>query len=253
MKLGIFGDSFADIRPWEKEIFENPGCHIHSPWPIILAKHMSAELTVFAEAGTSSWWSYQNFAKNYKKYDAIIFAYSQHNRWHHLSEECKNMHHVTSERSHSFPVASSERLKLSSLLANTYRYVASEELDLFMYQSVFNQVNLLCKNNGIQLVNLFTFDDGTFVDCSARHGACISNLIKLSEIEQRKMTPYQSEKFLKMIRSVDKRNCHMSWYHNNMLAEMIFENLGNPSVTIDVSKSDKISDDPTQSEYLYEN
>ena len=82
MKIGIFGDSYADIN------CPDINCHDadSKPWPEIIETMMGAEAEFHAQSSTSMWYSYQKFLKNYKKFDNIVFCYTDYNRWQSITD-----------------------------------------------------------------------------------------------------------------------------------------------------------------------
>jgi hypothetical protein len=248
MRLGIFGDSFATATT----TLETVG----SPWPLTLAEKINMVGEYFAFTGTSIWWSYQQFLKTIDRFDVVVFTYSQHNRWHHLSEEAKGMHWLTVRNDYtSVPEPTKERTKIANILYAAHRYLQSEELDLFIFQNVFNHVNALCKEKNIKIVNLLPFETGEMlIDYSNRAGPVIYNVQALTIIERSQLTPEQDEKLWRMISSTDKRSCHMSWYHNDLTATIIEENISNDdNKLIDITQDSRISSDPKYNAHFYEN
>ena len=244
--LGVFGDSFAVAHP--------APCIIGKPWPTIFAKKFNMKLDCYATPGTSIWWSYQLFLKHHEKYKFIVFCYSQHNRWHHLSEECVGLYHMTVPKPYIPEPVTKERLKIVEILNSAYRYVASEELDTFIFQEVFNKVNKICKEKNIILVNLLPFETGTnIIDYSEAAGPLISNLERLTWIERSQLTNEQDEAFCEMINKGDVRPCHMSAKHNELLVTLITEQLRETEYKmIDICQDPRVSGDPLDNEGLYE-
>ena len=66
MKIAIFGDSYAD--PYNNSI------EAVSWTKLLKEKSNDYKITNFAYGGTSLWWSYELFLKNYEKFDTIIFV-----------------------------------------------------------------------------------------------------------------------------------------------------------------------------------
>jgi hypothetical protein len=185
-----------------------------------------------------------------------VFTYSQHNRWHHLSEEAEGMHNLTVRNDYTaVPEPTTERTKISNILYAAHRYLQSEELDLFIFQNVFNLVNALCKEKNIKIINVLPFESGEMlIDYSNRVGPVIYNLNQVSVIEKSQLTPEQAEKFWKMISTGDKRPCHLSWHHNDILATIIAENISNDdNKLIDITQDSRISTDPKYNAHFYEN
>lgn len=74
--LAIYGDSFADAA-W----IENN----YLAWPELLQDHYN--ITSYAEAGSSLWWSYEKFLKTYQNYDRCIFVVTVPGRIYIESED----------------------------------------------------------------------------------------------------------------------------------------------------------------------
>ena len=64
MKIGIFGESFADHQT----------NNIGESWVSLLQKEPGHEITAHAIPGASQYWIYKEFLKHYQKYDKIIFV-----------------------------------------------------------------------------------------------------------------------------------------------------------------------------------
>jgi hypothetical protein len=248
--IGVFGDSFAT---------SNVGPEVQgTPWPTTLAKNLNRTLECHAHPGTSIWWSYVKFLEHHEKYDTIIFTYSQHNRWHHLSEECLTMYHLTVPKHYnSVPESTPEREKIAKILYDAYRYVSSEQLDLFIYQNVFDSVNKICKEKNIRLINVMPFEHGEngkmFIDCSNRAGLVIYNFDGLTKLERSRLTEKQDEDLWNMINSSDRRPCHISSYHNDLVASVIADFINNDDlIMMDISKDPRASFDPIHNSMYYD-
>jgi len=70
MKLGIFGDSFADN-----------GNNNEWSWMHLLGKKLHVEPDLHGRSATSLFYSYQLFLKNHSKYDTIVFMVTQPGRY----------------------------------------------------------------------------------------------------------------------------------------------------------------------------
>ena len=69
MNIAIFGDSFADSSI-NRDKFTSQTTYLSNDYNI----------KNFAKAGTSLWWSYEKFIKNYEKFDTIIFVATGYGR-----------------------------------------------------------------------------------------------------------------------------------------------------------------------------
>lgn len=248
--LGVFGDSFAT---------SNVGPQIlGTPWPTTLAETLNVKMTCYAHPGTSIWWSYVKFLEHHEKHDTIIFTYSQHNRWHHLSEECLTMYHLTVPKHYNaVPESTPEREKIAKILYDAYRYVSSEQLDLFIYQNVFDSVNKICKEKNIKLINIMPFEHGEngkmLIDCSNRAGPIVYNFDDLTTLERSQLTEKQDEALWNMICGGDCRPCHISDYHNKLVVTVITELLERDDFPIlDISKDHRASSDPIHNKMYYD-
>jgi hypothetical protein len=65
LKIGIFGDSFADENTFSNEYA--------IAWPTMLRNTTKHSVTNYGIGGSSLYYSYQMFMKNYDKFDRIIF------------------------------------------------------------------------------------------------------------------------------------------------------------------------------------
>jgi len=234
--LGIFGDSFAD-----KCLYKHPGPG--EPWVSTLSNLLQLDFTVHAECGTSIWWSFNNFLKHYKNYSHVVFVYSQHNRWHSLQKEYETMHNITVDKL-MLSTVDKKQYDVAKILFDAYPITNSEEFDIYVYQKIFNDVNQLCFDNNIKLINFMPFDDGTLINYSRRVGFCIYNAISLTQFEQRQLTCSEQAQFRNMVYSGDMRYCHMNWKNNKLVADRMYENLNNTSTMIDILKDTNVSNDP---------
>ena len=73
MKIAIYGDSFADIVNNRRAIAE-------ISWPTLLNKHFE-QVDNYARAGTSLYWSMEQFERTHANYDRVIFVVTTAGRW----------------------------------------------------------------------------------------------------------------------------------------------------------------------------
>jgi len=71
MNIGIFGDSFAQ--------FNKDATPFH--WSTIIKEKLNAEVEHYGYPSTSLFYSYKKFLENYTKYDLIIFAVTDPDRY----------------------------------------------------------------------------------------------------------------------------------------------------------------------------
>jgi hypothetical protein len=73
MKIGIFGDSFAD---WS----QRPGL-TNVSWPYLLSQTPGIELFLRSASGAPMWWSYNEFLTNQHNCDTVIFLCTSFGRY----------------------------------------------------------------------------------------------------------------------------------------------------------------------------
>jgi hypothetical protein len=146
MKLGVFGDSFAD--PIDFNASDN------FAWPVLLSKECNlTKKDCYARKGTSHWWSYEQFLLNYKKYDTIVFVHTSAMRWPHLPTEETGRHWMVGEFGDIDGLVS----PLLKQINPHYMDIFSDELLNFISHNIYKSVNQICADNGIHLINIMPF------------------------------------------------------------------------------------------------
>lgn len=74
MKIGIFGDSFAQSIIWPADVHSRVG----KSWSEVLSEKY--QVTNFGLGGSSTYYSYNNFVDSHSKFDKVIFISSQPGR-----------------------------------------------------------------------------------------------------------------------------------------------------------------------------
>ena len=138
MKIGIYGDSYADPNPTPAE-----------GWLTYLRNNMEyATIDQHSRAGTSHWWSYQKFIKTYKEYDTIIFCHTNPIRWPYLPKEYEgrewNTGHMKNGGPHNF----------QDNINKFFQFIFPDELLQFNCLNIFKEVNEICQRENIFLINL---------------------------------------------------------------------------------------------------
>ena len=143
MKIAVFGDSYGNAR----------NDKTRTGWPHQLADMLNVsetDLDIYAWSGTSTWWSYQNFLKNYKKYDVIVFCYSSFFRWPVLPERLVGQHW----RIPGMPLDEWTEMETYNKM---YFDIVDDDLLRFLATGLFSKVNELCKKENKFLINLLAF------------------------------------------------------------------------------------------------
>lgn len=227
MKLGIFGDSFAD----DTTVYNKQKKH-NKTWMKFLSESMECDYFCWGTSGTSVWRAYDLFTQTYGQYSHIVFTYSSLNRIHHLPDHLQFLSYVKSFENAYDTIAGiseSEKKPFLDAVENYFEYFHSEKLDLFVYQSVFDKVNSVCDHEGIKLLNNFPFEmlygEDRIIDTFSSIGSCFFGGLEISNSE---LTTMEDKNFPNKFMSLgDNRPCHMSQENNKILAELFrhhFEN-----------------------------
>lgn len=251
-KLGIFGDSYADLQPLDC-INEAEG---RRPWPITLGKLLKKEIIPMGVSATSTWFSYKNFLKEYKNTDTVVFCYSSNDRWHTINSDLgvAIIHHIISPDQMSY--VHPDFMDVAKKLVDVHPYVFDPQLNLFVVQHVFNSVNDICRENNIKIVNILSFEELagsplTF-DISKNAGTVLTNLAAISNEEYKELR--NSKKYVdvynKLTYSKDPRFCHLNPHNNTALAHIIKHCLENNVEYKNLLHDGRFSIEPEHLEYI---
>lgn len=218
MKIGVFGDSFADRSPYNPD---SPFKEDES-WIRVL-EDAGHKVTTYGKTGTSTYWSFKQFLAHHEQFDHIVFCYSSLHRIHHLPDGLEGLSFLTtpdelySSRKYR-SITKQQEIEMVRILTG-YIPNLDYSFDMFVKQSIFNDVNTTCRNKNIKLVNLLTFDDrkdkNYSINLDSKSGSCLYNLFEVSKKE------------LPSMGNVDNRWCHLSKENNEALALILREALQN--------------------------
>jgi len=214
MRIGVFGDSFADRAP------HNPDSPFKEDesW-IRFIEEGGNKITTYGKTGTSTWYAYQQFLAHHDQFDHIVFMHSSLHRIHHLPHGCEGLHFLNTpdelyETRRNKELTIEQELEMVRILTGRAINIDTE-FDVWVKQKIFNDVNDICRNKNIKLVNVLTFEDRRDKHLSTnldnRHGPCLYNLISVSRNE------------LPNMNRVDNRWCHLSKERNMIFAKIISE------------------------------
>ena len=216
MRIGVFGDSFADRNPYNPE---SPFKEDES-W-IADMENAGHKITTYGKTGSSTWYSFQQFLAHHEQFDHIVFCYSSLHRIHHLPEGLEDLSFLTTPDElyalrRNKNLSRQQELEMVRILTGHIPNI-SVPFDVWIKQKIFNDVNLMCYSNNIKIVNLLTFDDrkdkSTNISLESRQGDCLYNLFNVSKKE------------LPSMGVVDNRWCHLSKENNTILSGAIFNSL----------------------------
>lgn len=215
MHIGIFGDSFADYNNIFALSNENES------WIKYLAEYTDATFECFGYGGTSVWYSFEKFKEHYKKFTHIVFCQTFPHRIHHLPDNLNGFHHVKDSAPLNF-MNSKEKTIMNSIINVYYSKLFNKDLDIFLAQQIFDQVNELCKRENIRLVTILPFEDLRYqedyiINLDKRQGDCLLGIqhVSVDEIIVTNKT--------NGLTSGDSRYCHLSKENNEILAKIIKE------------------------------
>lgn len=230
MKIGVFGDSFATETISER--YMSDSTRLNESW-VYNIRQRGHDITSFGEGATSTYYGYTKFLEHYKEFDSIVFCYSSSQRIHNLPPEYRYLSNfMFQERnlqfSDSFNNLSQDQQAQVRKIFDVARFLQDDDFDKFIIQSVFDNVNRLCKNNKIKLVNILPFvnDNHNYVDFTNRSGDCLYNLLRVSIRE------------LPNLNGVDPRYNHLSVENNIVLATIILQSLKNSYLKVEDLEKD---------------
>jgi len=217
MKIGVFGDSFADRVD---RINNRPD----ESWMQCL-ENIGHEVVSYGLAATSTYYSYKQFLKNYHKFENIIFCYSSLDRIHAMPKELETFSNMRSPddlyASKRHLTVSLEQERILNRILTGYMISYDLEFNVFIQQKIFDDVNNLCRKHNKHLINILPFEEYNnterCLNYENRHGVCLYNLLKVTEKECG-LIPFR-----------DRRFCHMSLENNQIFANIIMEQYENNS------------------------
>ena len=214
MKISIFGDSFAD--PFNNSI------EAVSWTKLLKEKSNDYEITNFAYGGTSLWWSYELFLKNYEKFDTIIFAVTHAGRLSNLIYD-KGINCYDTANDYSRKIKNLKNLddlkvqhtlKLLESIKDYYLYLQNGKQDQFLHEKIIEELyRIQTRSSDKKFIIIpacpLNFDCKTFF-----------NLV-LYDITKKELYTNFNDDTYKL--ETDYRANHMSKKNNEILAEKIHQ------------------------------
>lgn len=213
LRVGVFGDSFADRKMDPKFMYDG---RRDESWMQTL-EDLGCSVETYGLGGASSWFAYEKFLALHKYFQAIVFVMSHPNRIHSMPEEfsrystCQD--HTTLYNSPSF-------LKLDEVTQNrivelvkAHTLVRNPVLDNFIVKNIYNDVNSICREKNIKLVTLMPFENKKTIEkynTRNAYGDCLYNLMP---VVYRELEVFPT----------DPRYCHLTEENNSILGNVIFK------------------------------
>jgi hypothetical protein len=215
MRIGIFGDSFADSN-------RKPTLS----WTHYLADVLRAEsISTFSRSGTSHWWSYEFFLKNYKDFDTIIFCHTLPVRWPSLPDEYLGYHWDVGQAKAALTTP-----EYIQKINRVFLDIFPEPLLDAISEHIFRKVDELCREANISLVHLTVGQPNYNVKKYTSYPV----LVDVSAISFMERTMYKSKDInfweqLVKLNIPDIRACHLLPNNNMSLAKLIAERIISPN------------------------
>lgn len=200
--LGIFGDSHA---------YQLPGA-----WTQLLENNFKTKN--HALYGTSVWYSYKKFINTYKSYSHVVFVYTEPSRVHYLPDHLAHYSFLLTKNDYLTKVVPKEYRKELETVLNAIPIILDFDFDYFISQTIFNEVNRLCKEASIRLINVLPYENAEDdlsrqpIDLTNRSGPCVTGLRWVSDNEPG--ADYDL---------IDNRAAHISVNNNKILYKMILD------------------------------
>ena len=216
-KIAIFGDSYAEsvgsipAIGWVKKLES-----MDKTW----------QIKNFAKIGSSLWWSYKKFCKNFNAYDVVVFVVTQHGR---LSiDDC---HVCTLFNLYNDPFRSPELKTLQKQypgiiesLKHYFLVVQDEQQELFLHNQLVQDIKSKCKEKDKQLIIIPGFDS------SLHHQSIFKTSlydVTLNEIE----VATGKKKF---VYETGFRANHLSEKNNQILANIVYNIIKGTCTNVDL-------------------
>lgn len=228
MKIGVFGDSFAD-----RFMCRVNGGIADESWLQYL-EDQGHHVECYGLSSTSTWYSFERFLPLYEYMDAIVFVYSHHSRVHSMPKQYRlfagfaNRPIENLTENHMYKNCSSEDRENIMTIVKAANLTSNPTFNLFVQHKIFEEVNKLCREKNIKLVNILPFADEDSIkdfELKSAHGDCLYDLIPVVDKE------------MEIQNGTDPRQCHLSLENNTILGKVIVESLNSNSPTnINLSK-----------------
>lgn len=223
MKIGVFGDSFADryIVP----TLTKRG-YVDESWMQYL-ENLGHHVECYGLSSTSTWYSFEQFLALHEYMDTIVFVYSHHGRVPSIPKPYR-LFATFADRPieeliehHTYKNCSSEDQENILTIIKSANLTSNRTFNLFVQHQIFAEVNKICREKNIRLVNILPFADKDSIkdyDLKSAHGDCLYDLIPVvyKELE---------------VGGSDPRQCHLSLENNTILGKVIVESLNSSSPT----------------------
>lgn len=225
MKIGIFGDSFADETTFHTRGID-PETIKSRPWAQ-LVRESGLIVDNYAKSATSLYYSYLKFLEHHNSYDKIIFTVTGPGRLYlpHLPEK---YHHTTAGLLMHYRrnIETDNDEKIITAFESYYKYLCNFELDITIHNLMYEKCQAIrpdalflpCFQNSIQK-SKFHLDHISYIDYDF----------------------YNVNPFKDLV--IEKRHCHMNRQNNIIFADKIIRWINNGKFEINIDDFQKPEDD----------
>jgi virulence-associated protein VapD len=237
IKVGIFGDSYADcVHRDSNDVITDIN---HIGWPSILASDSSLDVENYAKNCTSIFYSYKKFCEHRNKLDTIIFVVTQGSRLYSSNKDIRISNLSTVEQMienlnlQSQPHSITYKQYLAAKMY--YEYLYEPEFSDYVRDKLIEDVINICKIENKKLVLIPAFNED------------IKNMkyfnVSLDKITTGELKT-QFGRLTFMRENPKNRACHMSKTNNEILARLLLKIINGRElvVTINDFEFTKVSD-----------
>jgi hypothetical protein len=221
VKIGVFGDSYADPNPWPD-----------TSWIHYLTNEGNIVIETFASSGTSHWWSYKEFLNSYTKFDVVIFCHTSHNRWPYLPKKYHGREWNIGYEGKNITTDDFQK-KINRFFDDIFETPLLEFISL----SIIKEVNHLCRRENIYLINLcMETDDRGMYQLPEIEFPVLTNLNMLSRLERTILDgkDYNTCELLSKLRTFDVRANHLSPANNRLLAKLLYKLINERAMNLNI-------------------
>lgn len=212
MKIGVFGDSYADVVYDGRE---------DKCWPKMVADSLVVRADYHAQSGTSMWTAYELFQRHYRQYDVIIFSFTSPARWPALPKEF---------RGREFNIGYKKGIPFLDQINPFFFSIFPDELLDFICSNIHRNVVELCERENKYLIQVVPFIVKPTEKKSKFDFDFFPNkfplITGLDHISKHEKVMYLGEKVdtsqaINYTNGYEHRSCHLNRPNNRVIADWI--------------------------------
>jgi hypothetical protein len=237
IKVGIFGDSYADCVQRDSHNAITDINYIG--WPIILNSYPNLNVENYAKHCTSIFYSYKKFYEHRDKFDTIIFVVTQGSRLYTSNEDIliSNLSTIDSLIQNLNLQSQTHTLTYKQYIAAKmyYEYLYEPEFTDYVRDKIIEDVVNICNSENKKLILIPAFEED--MAKIKYFNFCLYQITTGELKAQFGFTDY-------VVENPKNRACHMSKTNNKILARLLAEIINGKElvVTIDDFEFIKVND-----------